>query len=186
MLLKTGVFVMTLLTASSTGEITEAGVVQATETKTIRAQKTKKETVHQELPKERELGPDHQTLSVVTSRKRVSPNPCNEDTQLDKWIHEALSVMDKNKIPGSYDGICRNIIRESGGDPEAVNEWDINAQNGTPSMGLLQIIKPTFDTYWNQELGVINDQTDPVANIVVSCAYAADRYGSIDNVSSAY
>ena len=50
-------------------------------------------------------------------------------------------------IPGSYDGIKRNIIRESGGNPNAVNNWDINAQNGTPSKGLLQTIQPTFDAY---------------------------------------
>ncbi|MER7410808.1 phage tail tape measure protein, partial [Streptomyces sp. NPDC006990] len=28
--------------------------------------------------------------------------------------------------------------------------------------------------------------TDPVANIVAACNYAADRYGSMDNVDSAY
>ncbi|MFE0874588.1 lytic transglycosylase, partial [Streptomyces smyrnaeus] len=27
---------------------------------------------------------------------------------------------------------------------------------------------------------------DPVANIVAACNYAADRYGSMDNVDSAY
>ncbi|MDI6413714.1 phage tail tape measure protein, partial [Streptomyces albus] len=36
---------------------------------------------------------------------------------LDGWIREAMSIMKKHGIPGSYDGIKRNIIRESGGDP---------------------------------------------------------------------
>ncbi|WP_063831526.1 lysozyme family protein, partial [Streptomyces albus] len=49
---------------------------------------------------------------------------------LDGWIREAMSIMKKHGIPGSYDGIKRNIIRESGGDPNAVNDWDINAQKG--------------------------------------------------------
>ncbi|SES11088.1 Transglycosylase SLT domain-containing protein, partial [Streptomyces qinglanensis] len=103
---------------------------------------------------------------------------------LDGWIREARAVMAKHDIPGSYDGIKRNIIRESAGDPDAVNDWDINAQKGIPSKGLLQVIQPTFDQYHVK--GTPDDLTDPVANIVAACNYAADRYGSMDNVDSAY
>ncbi|MFE9331022.1 transglycosylase SLT domain-containing protein [Streptomyces sp. NPDC006925] len=103
---------------------------------------------------------------------------------LDGWIREARAVMAKHDIPGSYDGIKRNIIRESTGDPNAVNDWDINAQKGIPSKGLLQVIQPTFDQYHVK--GTPDDLTDPVANIVAACNYAADRYGSMDNVDSAY
>ncbi|RBM18417.1 transglycosylase SLT domain-containing protein [Streptomyces sp. PT12] len=103
---------------------------------------------------------------------------------LDGWIREALAIMDEHDIPGSYEGIHRNIMRESSGDPNAINTWDINAQNGVPSKGLLQVIKPTFDAYHVE--GTAYDQYDPVANIVAACNYAADRYGSMDNVDSAY
>ncbi|NNG86972.1 phage tail tape measure protein [Streptomyces sp. NHF165] len=103
---------------------------------------------------------------------------------LDGWIREARAIMDKHGIPGSYDGIKRNIIRESAGDPNAVNDWDVNAQKGTPSRGLLQVIQPTFDQYHVK--GTPDKLTDPVANIVAACNYAADRYGSMDNVDSAY
>ncbi|MEU3326774.1 transglycosylase SLT domain-containing protein [Streptomyces albus] len=103
---------------------------------------------------------------------------------LDGWIREAMSIMKKHGIPGSYDGIKRNIIRESGGDPNAVNDWDINAQKGIPSKGLLQVIQPTFDQYHVK--GTADKLTDPVANIVAACNYAADRYGTMDNVDSAY
>ncbi|MCH6160167.1 transglycosylase SLT domain-containing protein [Streptomyces sp. M600PL45_2] len=75
-------------------------------------------------------------------------------------------------------------MRESGGNPNAVNNWDINAQNGTPSKGLLQTIKPTFDAYHVE--GTADSMTDPVANIVAACNYAAARYGSIDNVNGPY
>lgn len=37
-------------------------------------------------------------------------------------------------------------IRESGG-RNVVNNWDSNAAAGTPSAGILQFIKPTFDAY---------------------------------------
>ncbi|WP_240957812.1 transglycosylase family protein [Streptomyces barkulensis] len=103
---------------------------------------------------------------------------------LDGWIREALDIMRANGIPGTYEGIRRNIMRESGGNPNAINNWDINAQRGTPSIGLLQVIKPTFDAY--HVPGTANSQYDPVANIVAACNYAADRYGSIDNVNGPY
>ncbi|MBM7054375.1 transglycosylase SLT domain-containing protein [Streptomyces durocortorensis] len=113
-----------------------------------------------------------------TARKPVYAN------NLDGWIREAMSIMKKEGIPGSYDGIHRNIIRESSGNRWAINNWDINAQNGIPSKGLLQVIQPTFDRY--HVAGTKKDLYDPVANIVAACNYAADRYGSMDNVNSAY
>ncbi|MFD8970080.1 transglycosylase SLT domain-containing protein [Streptomyces sp. NPDC059568] len=103
---------------------------------------------------------------------------------LDGWIREALSIMKKNGIPGSYEGLHRNIIRESSGNPKAINLWDINAKNGIPSKGLLQVIPPTFAAYHVK--GTPNDIWDPVANIVAAANYAADKYGSMDNVNSAY
>ncbi|MFG3255887.1 transglycosylase SLT domain-containing protein [Streptomyces sp. NPDC048172] len=117
------------------------------------------------------------------SAKRAPAKPSYPDN-LDGWIREARSIMKKHGIPGSYDGIKRNIIRESGGDPNVSNDWDINAKNGVPSKGLLQVIQPTFDAYHVK--GTPKNLTDPVANIVAACNYAADRYGSMDNVDSAY
>ncbi|NEB52833.1 transglycosylase SLT domain-containing protein [Streptomyces griseus] len=113
-----------------------------------------------------------------TTRKPVYAN------NLDGWIREAMSIMKKEGIPGSYEGIHRNIIRESSGNRWAINNWDINARNGIPSKGLLQVIQPTFDRY--HVAGTKKDLYDPVANIVAACNYAADRYGSMDNVNSAY
>ncbi|RLU73028.1 lytic transglycosylase, partial [Streptomyces griseocarneus] len=103
---------------------------------------------------------------------------------LDGWINQALDVMAANNIPGSYDGIKRNILRESTGNPNAINDWDVNAAAGIPSKGLLQIIDPTFKAYHVD--GTSWDIYDPVANIVASCNYAAKTYGSMDNVNSAY
>ncbi|MFJ8646939.1 transglycosylase SLT domain-containing protein [Streptomyces sp. NPDC093546] len=116
--------------------------------------------------------------SRAAARKPVYAN------NLDGWIREALDIMKKHNIPGTYEGIHRNIMRESSGNPNAINNWDINAINGVPSIGLLQVIKPTFDAYHIP--GTKKSQWDPVANIVAACNYAADRYGSMDNVNSAY
>jgi LysM repeat protein len=103
---------------------------------------------------------------------------------LDGWIRESLDIMAQKGIPGTYDGIHRNIMRESSGNPQAINNWDSNAAAGTPSKGLLQVIAPTFAAY--HVAGTSMDPFDPVANITAACNYAAARYGSIDNVFGAY
>ncbi|WP_433563376.1 transglycosylase SLT domain-containing protein [Nocardia sp. CA-151230] len=103
---------------------------------------------------------------------------------LNGWIQNALFVMGQHGIPGSYDGIFRNIQRESGGNPQAINLYDSNAAAGIPSKGLMQVIDPTFQAYHVD--GTSWDIYDPVANITAACNYAAHRYGSIDNVFSAY
>ncbi|MEN2418307.1 transglycosylase SLT domain-containing protein [Streptomyces rimosus] len=114
-----------------------------------------------------------------------APEPAKTySNDLDGWIRESLDIMQKHGIPGSYDGLYRNIMRESTGNPQAVNGYDSNAQQGTPSKGLLQVIDPTFQAYHVE--GTSWDIFDPVANIVAACNYAAATYGSMDNVNSAY
>jgi len=103
---------------------------------------------------------------------------------LDGWIKESLDIMKSKGIPGTYNGLYRNIIRESSGNPNAINNWDINAINGIPSKGLLQVIPPTFQAY--HVAGTSWNIYDPVANITAAANYAADKYGSMDNVNSAY
>ncbi|MEU0157317.1 transglycosylase SLT domain-containing protein [Streptomyces sp. NPDC006261] len=126
---------------------------------------------------------EKQAANRSTERKAVAA-PKQYKNNLDGWIRESLDIMKKKKIPGSYEGLHRNIMRESSGNPDAVNDWDINAQNGIPSKGLLQVIQPTFDAYHVN--GTPKKLTDPVANITAAANYAADKYGSIDNVDSAY
>ncbi|MCX4848823.1 transglycosylase SLT domain-containing protein [Streptomyces sp. NBC_00893] len=128
----------------------------------------------------------------ATAAKRAEPQAASRSeartpvyaNNLDGWINQALDIMRAKGIPGSYDGLHRNIMRESTGNPNAVNGWDVNAQNGTPSCGLLQVIQPTFNAY--HVAGTSSNIYDPVANITAAANYAADKYGSIDNVNSAY
>ncbi|MBF6190154.1 transglycosylase SLT domain-containing protein [Nocardia implantans] len=112
-----------------------------------------------------------------------APPPVYENN-LDGWIRQSLDIMRMHGIPGSYEGIHRNIMRESGGNPKAINLSDSNAAKGTPSKGLLQVIDPTFNAYHVD--GTAFDIWDPVANITAACNYAAHRYGSMDNVNGAY
>ncbi|MFE4797873.1 transglycosylase SLT domain-containing protein [Streptomyces sp. NPDC056708] len=125
-----------------------------------------------------------QAESKTSATAAPAAKPATYTNDLDGWIKQSLAVMAKHSIPGSYDGIHRNVMRESSGNPLAINNWDSNAAKGTPSKGLLQIIDPTFRAY--HVPGTSMDSYDPIANITAACNYAADKYGSIDNVFGAY
>lgn len=81
----------------------------------------------------------------------------------------------------------RRMNQESGGNPKAVNRNDINWINGTPSVGLLQVIKPTFERFAGKYLNtgpkMYGVSIDPMANVYASMRYALKTYGSL---SAAY
>ncbi|WP_405830418.1 transglycosylase SLT domain-containing protein [Streptomyces sp. NBC_01176] len=124
------------------------------------------------------------TTTVKTTAAKTTAAVKTYTNDLDGWIKQSLDVMAKNGIPGTYNGIYRNVMRESSGNPKAINNWDSNAAAGIPSKGLLQVIDPTFKAY--HVPGTSWDSYDPVANITAACNYAAAKYGSIDNVNGAY
>lgn len=68
---------------------------------------------------------------------------------------------------------------ESGGNPNAINNWDINAQMGIPSKGLMQVIDPTFRAYAMP--GYDKNVYDPLSNILAAIRYTLARYGSLAN-----
>ncbi|MFI1534463.1 transglycosylase SLT domain-containing protein [Streptomyces anandii] len=124
------------------------------------------------------------TASAATPASAKTAATVGYPNNLDGWIRASLAVMAEKNIPGTYNGIYRNVMRESSGNPLAINLWDSNAAKGIPSKGLLQVIDPTFKAY--HVAGTSYDIYDPVANITAACNYAAARYGSIDNVFGAY
>jgi soluble lytic murein transglycosylase-like protein len=102
--------------------------------------------------------------------------------QVGDWIREAMAVLQAEGVPVDKmdpDDIATIIEHESGGDPEATNDWDSNAAKGTPSQGLMQTIGPTFDSY---KLEGHDEIKDPVDNIIAGVRYAIDRYGSVSQV----
>ncbi|MFF8649194.1 transglycosylase SLT domain-containing protein [Streptomyces griseoluteus] len=121
---------------------------------------------------------------AISAKAAGSAGAKGAANNLDGWIKQSLAIMKAKGIPGTYEGLHRNIMRESSGNPNAQNNYDVNAKNGVPSKGLLQVIDPTFKAF--HVAGTANSSTDPVANITAAANYAAHRYGSIDNVNSAY
>ncbi|MFJ7242366.1 peptidoglycan DD-metalloendopeptidase family protein [Streptomyces olivaceus] len=77
----------------------------------------------------------------------------------------------------------RRMNQESGGNPRAVNKWDVNWQRGYPSVGLMQVIRPTFQRYAGKYARtspkLYGVSVDPMANIYASMRYALATYGSL-------
>lgn len=97
--------------------------------------------------------------------------------QVNSWITEAMGIAG---VPASWAGPLATIaMKESGGNPNAVNNWDINAKNGIPSKGLMQTIEPTFNAHKASGYGNI---FNPVDNILASINYIRSRYGDVFNV----
>ena len=133
------------------------------------------------------LGRDVLRLSVPTVQAPASPVQPAVDKpevpgQVGKWIHQAKQILVAHGVPAhriQAKAIAVMIQHESSGNPRAVNRWDYNAQVGTPSMGVMQVIRPTFNAY---KLPGHNDIMNPVHNIIAGVRYALARYGSFDRV----
>lgn len=93
---------------------------------------------------------------------------------VDSWVAQALDVLD---LPQHLAPSVKKIImKESGGNPRAINNWDSNARAGNPSQGLMQTIPSTFRHYVDPSL-VGRPITDPVANITAGVNYMIEQYG---------
>ncbi|KXZ17753.1 phage tail tape measure protein [Bacillus nakamurai] len=96
-----------------------------------------------------------------------------------QWIRKAMAV---TKVPSSWFNPLTTIaVKESGGrtGPSTINKWDSNWKRGTPSMGLMQTIRPTFDAYKMKGMG---DIMNPVHNAVAAIRYIISRYKTVFNV----
>ncbi|TYS66373.1 transglycosylase SLT domain-containing protein [Bacillus infantis] len=96
--------------------------------------------------------------------------------QVQSWLMAAIQA---TGVPSSWLGPLQTMaMKESGGNPRAINLWDSNAKRGTPSKGLMQTIDSTFNAY---KLPGMNDIWNPIHNAVVAIRYMQGRYGSIFN-----
>lgn len=103
---------------------------------------------------------------------------------VERWRSLVLQVLKELGQPASWaDTVRRRMNQESGGNPNAINNWDSNAKAGHPSQGLMQTIPGTFAAYAGpyRSRGI----TDPLANIYAGCNYAIHRYGSLAGMNRA-
>ncbi len=104
----------------------------------------------------------------------------NPSKGVEQWRSTVIRAL---KMEGLYSeaNVLRTLYQmqtESSGNPRAINLWDINAKNGVPSKGLMQVIDPTFRAYARP--GFNQDIYDPLSNILASIRYAKSRYGSLE------
>src|SRR6478609_9054328 len=85
--------------------------------------------------------------TVVSAPAASAATPAQSGGNVDTWIKQSLEILHKQGIPATYEGIHKNLMRESSGNPNAINNWDSNAMKGIPSKGLMQVIDPTFNAY---------------------------------------
>ncbi|WJV49914.1 transglycosylase SLT domain-containing protein [Streptomyces flavofungini] len=100
-----------------------------------------------------------------------------------RWRPVAARALTALGLPKSaLSTVMHRIQLESGGNPNIVNRWDSNWQAGHPSVGLMQVIGPTFARYAGPFRGtkpiMYGVSTDPMSNIYAGLNYARSRYGS--------
>jgi Phage-related minor tail protein/Transglycosylase SLT domain len=103
-----------------------------------------------------------------------------------RWSNLVLQALAMDGQPASLlQTVLRRMNQESGGNPAAINRTDINWQRGTPSVGLMQVIGPTYRAYHDprRDVGpyVYGTSEDPLSNILASFRYAIARYGSLSS-----
>ncbi|MEW1551364.1 peptidoglycan DD-metalloendopeptidase family protein [Streptomyces tsukubensis] len=101
-----------------------------------------------------------------------------------RWRPTVLQALALTGNPSSYASLTlRRMAQESGGDPNAVNRWDSNWRAGYPSVGLMQVIGPTFRAFAGRYLNTgpfaYGVSKNPLANIYSSMQYAKSAYGSL-------
>lgn len=97
-----------------------------------------------------------------------------------RWIDSAISIMRDRGIAVSHHDAAKIwtiVLKESSGNPRAINLWDSNARAGHPSKGLMQTIDTTFAAY---KLPGYNDIYNPVHNIIAGVRYTLSRYGGLN------
>ena len=100
-------------------------------------------------------------------------------SSVERWrstVNSALSMLGIASTANANRTLYQ-MKTESNGNPNAINNWDINAKNGTPSKGLMQVIDPTFRAYARSPYN--KNIWDPMSNILASMRYALSRYGSL-------
>jgi SLT domain-containing protein len=106
----------------------------------------------------------------------MAANVPNVGSGVARWSSVVLQALALNHAPASLlKQVLYQIGTESGGNPNAQNNTDINAAHGIPSKGLLQVIPPTFAA--NHVAGTSWNIFDPLANVAAAIHYAQRAYG---------
>lgn len=98
---------------------------------------------------------------------------------VEQWrgLAKQALLMTNQFSESNLNALLTQMMHESGGNPNAINNWDINAIRGIPSKGLMQVIDPTFRA--NAMAGFNTNIYDPLSNMIAAINYTVKRYGSL-------
>ena len=109
----------------------------------------------------------------------------NVGSGVERWRSVVLQALSMTGYPASFaNSVLYQMQTESGGNPNIVNNWDINAQEGHPSEGLMQVIGPTFAAY--HVAGTSSNIFDPLANVAAALNYNKHAYPNGGGIGSGH
>lgn len=129
--------------------------------------------------------PPGQDGPMPTSADQIRPDSVRRysgripEADRQRLMQMALIKCGLPTTPQYMQGLATMIQKESNWDPNVVNRWDSNARRGTPSMGLIQTIEPTFRAH---RMEGFEDILNPLHNMIAGIRYAVKRYGDLLNV----
>ncbi|MGF6884225.1 hypothetical protein ABIA39_003534 [Nocardia sp. GAS34] len=125
-------------------------------------------------------GTHNSNISYSTPSSGNAPTIKPSGTEKE-WIEQAKQILiSMGYSPDQINEQALEIIiqGESGGDPNAINNYDSNAAAGHPSKGLMQTIDSTFNQW---AAPGHTDIWNPVDNIVAGARYSIGRYGTLEH-----
>ncbi|HMW92007.1 MAG TPA: transglycosylase SLT domain-containing protein, partial [Candidatus Obscuribacter sp.] len=143
-------------------------------------------------PEAQELSRAGKTLFDVATQRQLIEGDGSKLGRLPEGdrrelVEKALQIAGQPVTEANILAVNTIVQHESSWNPGITNNWDINAQRGIPSQGLMQTIPPTFNAHKDRSgqveaAGHSNTIKDPLANLVAGIKYSEHRYGSLQNV----
>ncbi|MBK8223981.1 MAG: transglycosylase SLT domain-containing protein [Candidatus Obscuribacter sp.] len=143
-------------------------------------------------PEAQELSRAGKTLFDVATQRQLIEGDGSKLGRLPEGdrrelVEKALEIAGQPVTDANIRAVNTIVQHESSWNPGVTNNWDINAQRGIPSQGLMQTIPPTFNAHKDRSgqveaAGHSNTIKDPLANLVAGIKYSEHRYGSLQNV----
>jgi SLT domain-containing protein len=130
------------------------------------------------------MGNDSVAGAIADAQRRMAVMGPGPGSGVQRWRGVGQRALAIARQPASeWPRMAMQMQSESGGDPRAVNRWDVNWQRGHPSVGLMQVIGPTYRTHKHPQFDtgpyLYGTSVNPLSNILASTRYTLARYGSL-------
>jgi TP901 family phage tail tape measure protein len=120
----------------------------------------------------------------LTKQVSGSPGKGGGPAGVQQWRGVGLQALQiTGQSPAWIGDLLTQMQHESGGNPTIVNMWDSNWVKGTPSVGLMQVIGPTYRAHrhplFDQGPYLYGTSVNPLSNILAAIRWTLHAYGSL-------